>query len=92
MKTALLIAFFSMCAAGALIISGVSLMMRFHQTNTLRADQTHAWVAVICDIEHQVVSSKLPLTQKLKDVKFYDGLLINDIHTAACGIPIGGIK
>lgn len=87
--TKLVIAVIALTVFVAMVVSGVSLIARFNQTNVLRERQDRVWHVVLCDIEQQTLSDKkTSLAEKIQAVKFYDGLLVRDIQTAPCGLTI----
>ena len=68
-----------------------SLYDRFEQTNEARRENKAVWHAVICNIEQSVIANgKTPLSDKVVFIRFYDGLLVNDVHTRGCGITVDG--
>lgn len=47
------------------------------------------WHAVICSIEQAVYKNKtLTVVKKRDAIAFYDGLLINQVHTVGCGYTV----
>lgn len=75
--------------ATALLLSGWALYSRFGETNSRRAENARVWHAVICSIEQAVVADRTrhyPDGEKTIILKFYDGLLTNDVHTTGCGL------
>lgn len=85
--TKLVIVVTSLTVFLALVVAGVSLIVRFNQTNTLRQRQDRVWRVVLCDIEQQTLADKkTSLPDKIRAVQFYDGLLVKDIKTAPCGL------
>lgn len=78
------------CAV-ALIFSGWALLARFNQTNELRREQAHVWHAVVCTIEIQVLKNQDATAREQKRaLRFYDGLLVDDVHAAPCHLVIKG--
>ncbi len=68
------------------LISAWAIFARFTDTNHRRAENKAVWHAVICTIEQSVNNnSNLTHTQKLLSFRFYDGLLIDQVHTNGCG-------
>jgi hypothetical protein len=89
MRTGLALACLSLLAAGALVVSGFALIVRFHQTNAFKQRQDLVWHVVFCDIEAQVLADKtISLSEKQRAVRFYDGLLVRDIRTTSCGLKV----
>jgi hypothetical protein len=81
--------FLALISATALILSGWALYDRFSGTNRARADNKRVWHAVVCSIEQAVYKNKtLTITKKRDAIAFYDGLLINQVHTSGCGYAI----
>ncbi len=80
----MVIAFAPMLAA----VAGIALLVRFNETNRLRNDQAHVWRAVVCSIEDQVLRSQdATWAQQRRALRFYDHLLVDDVHTAPCNLP-----
>lgn len=68
----------------ALFVAGTSVFLRFDQTDKLRSEQKSVWFAVICSIE-QAVQHNPKQHNKQQFYHFYDNLLVNKVHTKACG-------
>lgn len=87
LTTTLVIVVSSLLAAGALALSGVALLVRFHETNAFKLRQDKVWHVVICDIEKGVLADKkTPTAEKVSFLKFYDGLLVHDVKTTPCNL------
>jgi hypothetical protein len=70
-------------------LTGWALYSRFEQTNRNRDTNAAIWHAVICSIEQQSLND--PFTSndsKRASVKFFDGLLMDDVHTTGCGLKL----
>lgn len=83
----------AICCILAIALSattGWALYSRFSGTNRARAANAHVWHVVICDIEQQTFADKkITSEQKSLSIQFFDGLLVNDIHTDPCGLQGG---
>lgn len=73
----------------ALVLSGWALYGRFAATNEARRNNQHVWHAVICSIEQATLSNtKRPLADRKASVQFFERLLINNVKTAPCRLPV----
>lgn len=67
--------------------SAWALYSRFEQANRNRSANARVWRAVICSIEVAVKEDKKSsAAEKHAAYKFYDGLLVNSVHTSPCGL------
>lgn len=70
------------CFAAAFALYG-----RFAQTNELRKQNAFVWHVVICDIEQSVLKDKKTSPEdKVSFIRFYDRLLVKDVHAAPCNL------
>lgn len=76
-------------AGVAMLLAGWALYARFQQANEARRDSKATWHAVICTIEQGDIHNKnLTVEQKRASIKFFDGLLINQVGTVGCGYEV----
>lgn len=62
---------------------------RFTETNANRRNNAQLWHVVICDIERSVLNDPHSDPQRVSNfLKFYDRLLVTDVHAAPCGLEV----
>lgn len=79
-----------MILLSAFVTAG-TLYGRFSQTSKIRQSNVRVWHAVVCSIEHAAIKQKNHTVQEKRlIIRFYDNLLVNDVHAAPCGITVTG--
>jgi hypothetical protein len=78
-------------ATVASVVAAGGFYTRFEETNHNRAANARVWHVVICDIEQQVLRNSASPVNKVDFLKFYDHLLVSDVHAAPCGLQ-GRVK
>jgi hypothetical protein len=78
--------------AAVLALSGI-VAYQFNQIAQSRAQgrsqSVYTWRAVICSIEKVAIKNpETPRDQKVRSVEFFDGLLVNNVRTAPCGLRV----
>lgn len=72
--------------AVSLLLAGWAAYTRFSDTNHTRIREAATWRAVICSIEKAVIEDKtIPHERKVFALRFYDRLLVENVHTQPCG-------
>lgn len=81
-KSVAVVVVLSVVISVALVSSGIAFFLR-------SKENANTWHAVICSIEQAVIEDpKQPREEKVRFIKFYDGLLVNQVHTQPCGFVI----